>query len=296
MKSNVNLEIPGLVFLLSLFLGVFSGCGENKLPKYIELRDLRVLGLIAEPPEVDAGGVTTITPVLSDIGETTSLTYEAIGCLDPGVSVGAEASCVGAPSAVSLSSGILNSGNMTQTRGFTGTATSFSVTVPASSVIFALRRGQDQFNGISYLVTYQVTNTAGLTVKSFKRLVVSTRESSAKNKNPITSDILGDGLAFTSVLPLGQPISIAPSFGLVGAESYVVQLADGTQSSRTEELLTTWFITDGELKVFRTTGADSNILTTPGAQPIARDAFLLALTRDGRGGLSVIKKCFGTCL
>jgi hypothetical protein len=284
------MKILGVLALVLLF-----GCSENKLPKYVELRELRVLGLIAEPPEVDAGGVSMITPVLSDITESTALTYEAVGCLDPGVSVGAEATCAGAPSAVSLSSGSLTTGDMTKARGFTGLATPFSVTAPASSLIFLQRREQDQFNGISYLVTYTVTNSTGVTVKSFKRLIISTRPLSQKNKNPILSDILGDGLVFSTSFSLAAAISVAPSFGAVGAETYLVQQADGSQSTRNEEILTTWFITDGELKSYRTTGADSNTWTTPGALVSGRDTFLLALIRDGRGGLSVVKKCFGTC-
>lgn len=292
---NTFVFINKNAFIFVLFSFFMSSCSKDNLPKYVELHELRVLGLIASSPEVDAGGSTTITPLISDVTETTSLSYEAVGCIEPALGLGAEPTCDGNSTAVALQSGVLNSGNMVAAKGFTGTATSFSVTTPGAGVMFAQRSSQDQFNGLSYLVTYKVTNSAGQTVKSFKRILVSTRAAGNKNNNPVVNGILANGSSLTTTLPAGQALSINLNLGTPAAESYSVQKTDGSQENRSEELLTTWFITDGELKYYRSTGNEINTWTAPGAQPTGRDVYLLSVTRDGRGGLAFQKNCFGTC-
>jgi len=281
--------------LIVFFLIPLLSCSKDQLPKYTELKELRVLALIANPPEVDAGASTTITPVISDITESSSLTYEALGCIDPGVSAGAEPTCSGNPTAVTLQTGTLNTGDMAANRSFTGSAVSFTVNLPAAGVIFSQRSAQDQFNGVSYLVTYQIRNTTGTTVQSFKRIVVSTRGAAEKNQNPNLTDVLNSGIAFTPALPAGQLINLTTSPAAPTAQTYTVQNSDGTTTTRTEEILTTWFITDGEMTFYRTTQGDQNEWKSPAATPMGRDVFIIAVTRDSRGGIAYVKKCFGTC-
>lgn len=289
---NIRLFInkPIFVYMISFFL---ASCSKDELPKYTELRELRILGLVANPPEVAAGGSTTITPIISDITETTSLSYEAVGCLDPGVGIGAEPTCESSSSAVAIQNGTLNSGDMTAAKGFTGSATSFPVTVPATNIIFLQQSAQRQHNGISYLVTYKVTNSSGVVVKSFKRIIVST--SSTKNNNPNLVSISGNGSAFTTTLPASQSLALSLNLGSPAAETYNFQKADGSIESRNEELMTTWFITDGTTRYFRTTGTETNIWDAPAGLTSGRDSFIITLTRDNRGGLSYVKNCFGTC-
>ncbi len=278
------------VYIISSFL---VSCSKDELPKYTELRELRILGLIANPPEVAAGGSTTITPVISDITETTSLSYEAVGCLDPGVGIGAEPTCENSASAVAIQSGTLNSGDMTAAKGFTGSAASFPVTVSATSIIFLQQSAQKQHNGISYLITYKVTNSLGIVVKSFKRIIVSTK--STKNSNPNLISILGNGSPFTITLPASQSLTLSLNLGSPAAETYSFQKSDGSTESRDEELLTTWFITDGTTRYFRTSGTETNTWDAPAGLTSGRDTFIITLTRDNRGGLSYVKNCFGTC-
>lgn len=281
------------MFIFLSFL--LTSCDEDKLPKYSELRDLRILALIASQPEINAGATTTITPIISDITETTNLTYEAVSCLDPGVGIGAEPTCDGSSSAIALQSGTLNSGNMTAAKSFTGAATAFSVTVPASNIIFAQQSSQNQFNGISYLVTYKITNSSGYSVKSFKRILVSTRSASEKNNNPNLTSILGNNSALSSSLPANQSLSLRLNLGTPAAETYSYQKSDGSTETRNEELLTTWFITDGNLKYSRTVGLDTNTWDAPANLPSGRDVFIITVIRDGRGGVSYTRNCFGTC-
>lgn len=282
--------MKNLVFILSVLL--LSGCMDNNLPKYDELTGLRVLALMASSPEVDAGGSTTITPIVSDITETTALTYEAVGCLSV---TSADTGCTGNPTATALQNGTLNTGDMTAARSFTGSATAINVTVPATAVVFNQRSLQDQFNGVSYLVAYTIRNSRGDTVQSFRRILISTRPVSEKNQNPILNDVLANGVALTTTLPAGQEVSITPSFGATVAESYRVQTDSGSFRTETEELITTWFITDGSLKYYRSVDTAENKFKAPDALPTTRDAFLIAITRDGRGGMAFKRKCFGTC-
>lgn len=281
------------IFLTFLSLQLLTGCMADNLPKYNELTGLRVLALVASNPEVDAGGSTTITPILSDITETTSLTFESTGCI-PLTSV--DTSCTGNATATTLATGTLNAGDMTAARSFTGAATAVAVTVPAAGLIFNQRSSQDQFNGVSYLVTYMVRNSRGESVQSYRRVVVSTRAGASKNQNPILNDILANGAALTTTLPASQRLSVTPSFGAITSESFQVQTDDGSYRTDQEEVVTSWFATDGNLKYYRSVSTDENIYTAPDALPSGRDTFLLAVTRDGRGGIAYRKKCFGTCL
>ncbi len=277
---------------LALMALMCAACSDNNLPKYDELKGLRVLALIASQPEVDAGGSTTITPIVSDIQETTALTYESIGCI---ALTSVDTSCAGNPTATALQNGTLNSGDMVVGRSFTGAATTINVTIPNSTTIFNQRSTQDQFNGVTYLVTYTLKNSRGESLQSYRRILVSTRPGAEKNQNPVLNDVLADGAALTTTLPAGQKLNLRPSFGAVTAEAYRVQESSGNFRNETEELITTWFITDGEMKYYRSVSGDENIFTAPDALPSGRDTLMIAVTRDGRGGLAYKRKCFGTC-
>lgn len=273
-----------------LFFALLSGaCSSNDLPVYTELNSLRILALVASQPEVSAGGTTSITPLLSDITESSSLTYVAEACIPASSS---DFTCTGNATKQSVSSGTLNTGDMTSARLFTGAASSFNVTVPSSGTIFANRNATDQYNGVAYLVTYTITNSRGVSLSSFKKILVSTR--TTLNQNPIVNDILNEGQAFTASLPT-QDVNLSLSFGATTAETYSAISSRGETQSLTESLTTTWFATDGKFKYYRTVGSDSNTFLAPESAPSTRDAILIAVTRDGRGGLTYKKKCFGTC-
>jgi hypothetical protein len=73
------------------------------------------------------------------------------------------------------------------------------------------------------------------------------------------------------------------------SETYQVMQNDGSFLTRTEEMLNTWFVSDGEFDFSRTTGSTENLWTPPGAKPSNRGMVILVVTRDGRGG-SVFQK------
>jgi hypothetical protein len=279
---------------LALSILFLAGCSPDNLPKYDELTGLRILALVATSPEVDAGGSTTITPIVSDITETTALSYEAVGCV---AITSVDTNCTGNPTTTILQNGTLNAGDMSAARSFTGSAASFTVTIPSAAVMFNQRNSQDQFNGVNYLVSYLLRNSRGESVQSFRRIVVSTRPAAEKNQNPVLNEVLANGTALTTTLPAGSSgISITPSFGAITTESYRVQTDAGSYRNENEELVTTWFVTDGTLKYSRSVSSEENIWTPPDSLPTGRDAFLIAVTRDGRGGIAFKRKCFGNCL
>ncbi|MCE3010940.1 MAG: hypothetical protein LW875_10045, partial [Proteobacteria bacterium] len=217
-----------------------------------------------------------------------SIQYSAQGCVDPGLGFGAEPTCEGVPGAVVLASNasLTAPGSVND---WTGAADSFNVNLPASGVIFAGKSAQEQFNGVSYLVTYSLQDSLGRSVKSFRRIVVSTK--TPKNQNPSSVSVLSNGSVFTSY-PLNSSVNLSISIAGVGAESFSEQLSDGSFRARSEEITTTWFISDGEMKFFRTLSGDVNQFTGPSALPSGRKAYVIAVTRDGRGGVAVTQRAF----
>lgn len=283
------------ILFLCLSLVGFLSCSESKMPKYVELKDLRILTLVANTPEVDAGATVTVTPVISDINETTSLSYEAYGCIDPGVALGAKPSCDGNQTKTLLSQGTITSAsNSEMAQNFTGSAPTFTVSVPANAVIFSQRSSVDQYNGVSYLVTYKITNSSGQSVDSFKRIIVSLKSASDKNTNPAVNNILSQGTALASnALPTSGIYNLQMELGTNAAQSYPFKKADESIETRSEEITTTWFITDGSLKYFRSTNQDSNEFTAPDSLPTTRKSFLFSVSRDSRGGVTVKRICGG---
>ncbi|MCK6597703.1 MAG: hypothetical protein L6Q37_05005 [Bdellovibrionaceae bacterium] len=291
--NTFNLLFKLLLSTCTFLLNI--ACSESKLPKYVELKDLRVLSLVADKPEVNPGSSVTVTPIISDINETSSLNYIATGCIDPGVSLGAKATCENSSSKVTLAEGSINSSsNSEMAENFTGQAPSFSFSIPNSEVIFSSRSAQDQFNGVAYLLTYEVNNTRGEKVSAYRRILVSNKSSDAKNLNPVVNQIFSQGNALSAnAYPLNGIYTLSLGIDNNSFQSYEVQLTNGDIETRVEELTTTWFITDGSVKYFRSSQLDSNEFTAPETLPSTRKSFLISVTRDSRGGIAIKRICGG---
>lgn len=263
-----------------------SGCGEMDLPKYVELGGLRVLAIQVEKSdlsgyaEVSPGDTVVVRPFVSDFGGgTRTLSYVAVACVDPGVGLGAEPTCEGAADAVSAGSGAVT---ITGTER-TGWANSFNVSVPAS--IHDARSTVAQFNGVNYLVVYTISSSDGAEVRSFKRIVVSESGKATKNMNPILNDILANGVSL-SAMPNGE-IDISAQYTVGSLESFSIKNSDLSLSPETETLTTTWFISNGSLKAFRTLNGASTTYTPPASIPGGQTPILVGVLRDSRGGASV---------
>lgn len=268
--------------LLVLTLLFQVSCMESKFKKSSILESLRVLTIKADQPEVAPGATVVLTPFVSDINETTSLTYSASACIDPGVSLGAEPEC-GSGSIIVSNQTIttLNSSDL-----FTGDANSVSITIPATSTIFAGKSSVDQFNGVSYLFTYLLSNSSGQSVKSFKRIVVSSK--ATKNANPSGNSIFANGATLTSY-PFGFNGKLSLSLNSSSLESYQYQDSNSVLTSFNESLLTSWHFTDGTSKFLRTIDADEVQFEALASSLSSRKSLLIAIVRDKRGGVQTIR-------
>jgi hypothetical protein len=286
-KSNVS----GLSSIaIGLILAV-SGCGGSNLPDYNLLASLRVLALQADKPEAHPGDTVTITPYASDInGGGRALTFSAEACLDPGTAYGATPSCLGNPTRVVLNT---QSAAAALPGQATGATTTIAVSIPAT--LLTGQSTQNIYNGVSYLFLYQLFGGSE-TVTAFKHILVVDPSKATLNSNPDSAgalDILFNGAASATVvtLPSGdQSLSLQYPAGAI--EAYQLKKSDGSFQSLTESLTTTWFVTDGSENHYRSINSGTTTWTPPGGEPTSRKVVLAAVIRDGRGGVSFLKKEF----
>jgi hypothetical protein len=276
-----KLLILGLVFL--------SACTKDNLPKFNKLEGLRILAFQTDTPEVNPGTSVTIKPIISDINAT-SLTYSASHCIDPGLSYGASATCENNPSKQVIASNVaLTAPGVGES--WTGLADSFTFNVPIEAIMFSSRTPTETYNGVSYLIEYTLVNNLGESVKSVKRIIVSETSKTPKNLNPATSQVFAGGVAMVS-LSLSSKLSLSTDLSLTSAENYNLKNLKGELVNQVENLTTTWFVTDGETKFYRSNGVSTNEFTAPDQAPANRSFYLLAISRDDRGGVSLVKKKF----
>lgn len=280
---------------LFIFAAFLVSCTDSKLPKYVELTDLRVMSLIADKPEVNPGESILITPIISDVNETTSLSYEATGCVDSGVSLGAEPSCANNPTKVTLTQGTITSAtNSDMAQNFTGIAPAFTAVIPMDTVMFNQRSDNDKYNGVGYIIEYKINNTRGQSVSTIKRILVSNKSSAEKNLNPIIDQLQSNGVALgNNDFPVNGKFTINMVFNPNSFQTYVQKKDDGSSETKSEEMTTTWFITDGTLKYFRSTGQETNEYEAPSAVLTTRKSFLISISRDSRGGAAYKRVCGG---
>lgn len=266
------------------FVGILAAsCSDSDLPDYNRLDKLRVLGLVADngagAAEVSPGDSVTITPIISGLNSTGPIHQLAKVCFLPTLGYGAEPRCEGVVGAKTLSDQDITT--LTAADSYTGLADSFVVNVPAEILLGAST--VSQYNGLPLLVTYDISSADGQRVSSFQRVIVSTK--TQKNNNPVVSDVVAAGVPLSS-FPFGATVMLKILLGSPGIESYGFMNTDQEIQTRTESLFTTWYITDGELKFFRTENEGEVELVPPAAAPAGRKSQLIVITRDGRGGAS----------
>ncbi len=274
------------VFCLAA-LTLLAGCGEDNFPKFEILGGLRVLALRADlgtqfagAAEFSPGDSVVVTPYVSYLNLTAAPTFVAKACPDPGVNVGGIPSCDGVSGSVTVASGTIS---LTGGVSATGQAASFTVTIPSD--VLSARSVVAQYNGVSYIVTYQMTSADGAkSVSSFKRLPVSSA-AKTKNQNPVVISLMGNGTALLAVPSSETALSI--SYAPSAREAYSLMASDGSLSNSSEELLTTFFVTDGKLKYIRTVNDQTTLYTPPTTAPTDHTALIVAVVRDSRGGIVV---------
>ncbi len=260
--------------LLPLIL-LLCSCGNDNLPKVEILKGFRILGISATNPEVAPGGSSTLSVLISDTeGGGRVINGSYIACVDPGIALGAEATCLKDPTAISgtytIDTTVPDLANNLYT-GFSGT---LGVTIPAS--ILDGRSEREKFNGVGYIVifTFQVD---GRRVTSFKRIISTNR--GVLNSNPAAPTILVNGGAVSGIPREDDRLSVT---GL-NPESYQFQNVDGTIENRQEDLDVAWYLNSGEVNKPKASSLDQVEITEAPSGPF----LILSVVRDGRGGLSV---------
>lgn len=284
--------------LFFLGLGFFCGCSSDTLPEYNRLDNLRVMALSLDKPEVSFDATQfpiTLVPVISDFGSTSAPSYLAEACWDPGVSFGAEPTCESSTTRFVLGSGSVST--LASPRKMIGRADAVQITwvqVQAFQSLFNALSATQRANGYSLLITYRLTALDGRSVKSFKRLVFSER--SPKNQNPGLAQILVNGASFSGTSS-PQSVNLSPQFSQ-SPENYSETLENGEIKTRTEEYITTWFITPGiDSSAYRSLGLESVGVSFPSVPSSGglSDFYVVAVSRDNRGGVSGQVRCFGAC-
>ncbi len=266
-----------------------SSCGTNNFPKYEDLGDLRILTIIVDQPEVNPGTTVTFTPVLSDLnGQGRAINFAVQGCIDPGVGIGAVPVCV-APDPASIQTGTVTiAPGASQT--YTGPVSSFTLTMPDAATIFAGRSSTDQYNGVAYLVFYSISVPNGPTVNSFLRVIISSASKTQKNQDPVMSSVDINDSPITGIIPMpASSANFRVTYPPSSAETYQSMLQDGSVTTQTEELISTWFISDGAFDSSRTIGNTEDSWTPPDSKPVGRGGVIFVVTRDGRGGAAFQK-------
>jgi hypothetical protein len=252
-------------FLLMFFL--CFGCGGDNFTKVERLESFRILGIVADSPEVSEGATVTVNALVSDINGATATfdgSYER--CLDPGIARGAPVTCALDPSKVSGNYDIPTGGLTNRT----GLGPSLTFSVPA---ILSGRSSTDRQNGVGYIIIFTLS-VDGKEYKAFKRILVSER--AVKNTNPQISSIFVNGVAIGAAPLEGDRLSLTT---VLGPETFQVITADGSSETRTENFEVAWYTSSGNFD--KPKASSDQQVKFQGDQP----DFILAVIRDERGGI-----------
>jgi hypothetical protein len=261
-----------------LFLLCIS-CGGDDFRKVEKLDGFRVLGIVADKPEVADGETVNVQVLITDVNgveSSISGTYEH--CIDPGISRGAAVQCSHDPSSNPIPITISFTALIPNSEFRTGLSQTFPVIVP-----FGLLNGRsvrESFNGVGYIVIFKF-NVNDQELTSFKRIIVTNRGS--LNTNPSGSALLLNDSPISGAPVDGDKLSVTTSL----PESYSVVNVDGIQENRLEKYEISWYTNSGTFS--KPKAFINEIVDYKGDDP---STLTLALIRDERGGLDFVKASY----
>jgi len=262
-----------ITFLLSMFL--ILSCGNDKIKRLETLNSFRVLAIESLTPELTQGVGLSVTarPYVSDVnGGGRTLSAVVDGCIDLGVSLGAEVTCEGNPSKVSVAYSLNTSALPALNSGWGNYSSALSI----PNTIFVGRSERDQYNGVPFLIIFSFT-VDGVIHKSFRRILVTNRTS--LNTNPTLTNLLLNGST------IGKPqLNDYLSATATGSQNYNYVLVDGQIENRNETLSMAWYVSSGELNTAKTSASESVIYKST---PPSSSLLIIGILRDERGGVAV---------
>jgi hypothetical protein len=270
-------------FIVLLFL--LSACGDDSFKKVETLGNFRLLGIVADTPEVDPNGdrFVDVQVLVSDIegaGRTIQGTVQT--CIDPGISFGAQVSCDYDPTSLPADYDInfQNDLGLGPANLYTGLTNIHTVEVPVN--ILNARNSRDQFNGVGYIVIFKFT-VDGKEIKAFKRIVGTNR--GALNQNPVISDLLLNGSTILAFPANGDNLLVTSD----APDNYFYITSDNVTETRTENLQVAWYTSTGKFTLAKTNIDES---TKYDSNPSSGASLVMAVVRDERGGLDFVIKRF----
>lgn len=288
----------------SLALGALSllGCIDALDPKQI-ITSARVVEVIAEPPEVRPGEVSTLSVVLAGNEGAPSYRWSVCPVTDLGGLGGASSS--------SVADCFVDGAALTPLSN-EANATFVLPEALVEQALEAARRFEGALPpgildtyvrevGIAVSVVVEV-RVDGRTLRALKRVVVSRNPTPNRNPPPPRVRV---GTRWVSVpegasdrgrcvtedgLPLrfgpGAPIPLTPDPDEGWIERYTVLTADGRFAERSEQAYYSWYATGGSLSGLTRSPLRDNEWTLPPGIPARGAHTLWILLRDGHGGAS----------
>lgn len=267
--------------MLALLLALIS-CGDEGSKKVEQLESFRILGAIASAPEVTPGSAVSVQLLVSDVnGLTSTITGTYEGCIDPGISRGAQVRCDHDPNRIS-GNYTIDFTTLTPSSDLRTGLNAASVSFNVPNNILAGRGSREQFNGVAYIIIFRFS-VDGREQISFKRILATNRGS--LNTNPSGADILLNGGSLSQAPMDGDNLVASVS----APENFDFITVDGITEQRLEDQEVAWYVSTGEIDKPKSDIGDTVEYKTDSAYT---PMVVMAVIRDGRGGMTFVKRYF----
>lgn len=270
-------------------LAFLAACGSS-LPNAWEIKDLRVIAVTLDKPEVAPGETVRVVVYTDDPdGAGRAVTIEYGFCKNRDASSG-EFDCVGGPDYV-----VLGSGTSVPTSVAEISLYEFDYTVPAD-----ILNGKSQIAlqyGYNEHIVVRANNGAGVQ-NATKRVVVKVPSASPVNVNPAFFDfeIVRDGVVIDAAregLVRGFDYLLRPIYDAGSLQTYTLKDFEQQDVTLDEEASFVWSCATACALDRRTSfGNDTVLLGTPTESSLRSVINIHVVMRDGRGGQVAIFKRF----
>jgi hypothetical protein len=270
--------LPALVLAFLL-----AGCPSQVEPPGSFLVGLRVVGIVAEPPQVGPGEATVVTATAVDTtGGTPTADWQRCR-LPPVPGQAVNPDCVTGDAGALLEP--------------IGSGLTITTTMPADVTADALGQA-DSTGGVYLQLIAHVTSGAQALAADYRLRL--TQPGQPPNQNPTIDSVIvaGDGgaMPIDEAVPLvvhsGERIPLSVIYAPGSAQMYTVVIAGAPTRTATEILTTSWFSTAGELSVGKTSDMQPiTVLQLDRRLPASAARIdLYAVGRDDRGGTDVVHR------